>query len=110
MSPFHLPMRARGPSLAPSTPDQAQGHPHRCRQGHRWQHAGPTALTCEIPPLDPESGNLPYVSPRECPLCSGREELLVRDVHPHYCPLCEGDWTHDGRCMDGLVSSCPWCF
>src|SRR5438093_9621179 len=98
------------PPPVPSDPDRDEGHPHRCTAGHRWQHTGPTALTCEIPACDPESGELPYVGFQDCPLCSGREELLIRDAHSHHCPVCEGDWSHEGRCLDGPSAWCPWCF
>ena len=84
------------------------GHPHRCCEGHRWQHTGPTAVTCEIPLA--ESGDLTLVSAGDCPLCSGREDLLTRDLHSHYCNTCSGDWDHEGRCLEGLAASCPWCF
>lgn len=83
-------------------------HPHRCRAGHRWQHTGPTALTCSIPV--PDSGDLALVGAEDCPLCSGREELLTREIHTHYCNICGGDWDHEGRCLDGPVACCPWCF
>ena len=86
------------------------GHPHRCREGHRWQHAGPTALACEIPVHDSETGDLTLVSGQDCPLCSGREDLLIRDLHSHYCNTCSGEWDHEGRCLDGWAASCPWCF
>jgi len=85
-------------------------HPHRCREGHRWQHAGPTALVCEIPVHDSATGDLTLVSEGDCPVCSGREDLLVRELHSHYCNTCEGEWDHEGRCLDGLAASCPWCF
>ena len=90
--------------------EQDTGHPHRCREGHRWQHTGPTAAACEIPAHDAELGGLPLVSSRDCPVCSGREELLTRDLHSHYCNICEGDWDHEGRCLEGPVACCPWCF
>ena len=85
-------------------------HPHRCREGHRWQHTGSTAATCEIPVHDAESGDLTFVGAPDCPLCSGREDLLIRDLHSHYCNTCAGDWDHEGRCLEGLAASCPWCF
>ena len=85
-------------------------HPHRCREGHRWQHAGPTALVCEIPVHDSETGDLTLVSEGDCPVCSGREDLLVRELHSHYCNTCAGEWDHEGRCLDGWAASCPWCF
>jgi hypothetical protein len=89
--------------------DQSLGHPHRCRAGHRWQHAGPTAVTCTIPAFD-GTGDLPFVSPQDCAVCCGRDDVLVRGVHTHYCCICDGDWDHEGRCLDGLPSQCPWCF
>jgi len=85
-------------------------HPHRCREGHCWQHAGPSAVTCEIPVYDSETNDLTIVSAQDCPVCSGREDLLVRDLHSHYCNTCAGEWDHDGRCLDGWAASCPWCF
>jgi hypothetical protein len=24
--------------------------------------------------------------------------------------MCDGDWNHEGRCLDGLPVGCPWCF
>jgi S1-C subfamily serine protease len=90
--------------------DQDIGHPHRCREGHRWQHTGPTAVTCKIHVDDSYAGGLPLVSVLDCPLCSGREELLKRGLHTHHCNICEGDWDHEGRCLDGPVTCCPWCF
>ena len=106
------PERTPASSLPPASSDANWdgGHPHRCTEGHHWQHTGPTAVTCAIPKHLPESGNLPCVDSRDCPLCSGREELLIRGSHSHHCPVCEGDWTHEGRCLDGLVASCLWCF
>jgi hypothetical protein len=89
--------------------DQSLGHPHRCRAGHRWQHAGPTAVTCTIPAYD-GTGDLPFVSAQDCAVCCGRDDMLVRGVHTHYCCICDGDWDHEGRCLDGLPSQCPWCF
>ena len=89
---------------------RSEGHPHRCAAGHRWQHTGPTALTCEIPAHDPESGNLPDAPSTACPRCSGREDLLIQESHSHCCPICEGDWQHEGTCVEGLVADCPWCF
>jgi len=70
-----------------------RGTPASMPRGHRWQHTGPTALTCEISPRS-RLGELSLVGFRECPLCSGREEVLVRDLHSHYCNMCEGDWDH----------------
>jgi hypothetical protein len=90
--------------------DQDIGHPHRCREGHRWQHTGPTAVTCRFHVDDSYAGGLPLVSVSDCPLCSGREELLIRSLHTHHCNICEGDWDHEGRCLDGPVTCCPWCF
>src|SRR2546426_4592168 len=102
---------ARGPPASEELmSEQDTGHPHRCREGHRWQHTGPTAAACEIPAHDAELGGLPLVSSRDCPVCSGREELLTRDLHSHYCNICEGDWDHEGRCLEGPVACCPWCF
>jgi hypothetical protein len=85
-------------------------HPHRCTAGHRWQHDGPTAVSCRIPTYDRVSGDLPFVSPSECPVCSGRGEMLVREPHTHYCNMCDGEWEHEGRCLDSLAACCPWCF
>jgi len=90
--------------------DQDIGHPHRCRKGHRWQHTGPTAFTCEIAVDDSYAGDLPLISAPDCPLCSGREDLLRRDLHTHYCNICEGRWDHEGLCLEGPVACCPWCF
>jgi len=85
------------------------GHPHQCQAGHRWQHAGPTAVICLIPVYD-SAGDLMRVGPEECPVCSSRDDVLVRGVHTHYCSMCDGDWDHEGRCPDGLPLGCPWCF
>jgi hypothetical protein len=90
--------------------DQITGHPHRCREGHRWQHMGPTAAVCKIAVDDSYTGDLPLVSAPDCPLCSRREDLLKRDLHTHYCNICEGSWDHEGRCVEGVVACCPWCF
>jgi hypothetical protein len=43
-------------------------------------------------------------------VCCGRQDLLVRELHPHYCNLCDGDWDHEGVCVDSLAAYCPWCF
>jgi hypothetical protein len=85
-------------------------HPHRCTAGHRWQHDGPTAVSCTIPTYDRVSGDLPFVSPADCPVCGGRNDLLVRALHTHYCNMCDGEWAHDGQCLDSLAACCPWCF
>jgi hypothetical protein len=78
-----------------------EGHPHRCQHRHRWHHTGPTAVACGIPAYDRESGNLPSVRAELCPLCTGREEVLIRGRHAHHCMLCDGDW---GRAMSGRSS------
>ena len=96
--------------VAPSDLTPRAEHPHRCTAGHRWQHDGPTAVTCEIPTYDRVSGDLPFVSPADCPVCSGRSDLLIRELHTHYCNMCDGEWEHDGRCLDSLAACCPWCF
>jgi hypothetical protein len=84
------------------------GHPHRCQAGHRWQHTGLTAVTCTIPAFD-SAGDLPCVGPQDCPVCCGCDDVLVRGVHTHWCNMCDGDWDHEGRCLDGLPAWCPWC-
>src|SRR5262245_17885688 len=96
-------------SDGPRSPLTREGlsHPHRCRAGHRWEHAGPT-VTCAIPAYDAD-GNLPYVEPEDCPVCNGRDDVLVRAAHTHYCMICDGDWVHEGRCLEGLAAWCPWC-
>jgi len=96
--------------VAPSNLMPRAEHPHRCTAGHRWQHDGPTAVSCTIPTYDRVSGDLPFVSPADCPVCSGRSDLLVRELHTHYCNMCDGEWQHDGRCLDSLAACCPWCF
>jgi hypothetical protein len=96
--------------VAPTDLTPRAEHPHRCTAGHRWQHDGPTAVTCEIPTYDRVSGDLPFVSPAECPVCCGRSDLLIRELHTHYCNMCDGEWEHDGRCLDSLAACCPWCF
>lgn len=93
-----------------SDPGAHAEHPHRCRAGHRWQHAGPTAVTCEIPTYDQISGDLPFISAADCPVCGGRTDLLIRELHRHYCNMCDGEWDHEGRCLDNLAACCPWCF
>lgn len=85
-------------------------HPHRCTAGHRWQHTGSAAVVCEIPAYDMVTGDLPFVAAKDCPVCCGRQDLLVRELHVHYCNLCDGDWDHEGVCVDGLAAYCPWCF
>ena len=97
--------------IAPSElePPRAE-HPHRCTAGHRWQHGGPAATTCGIPSYDAISGDLPFVGPEDCPVCCGRNDLLVRELHSHYCNMCDGDWEHAGHCLDSLAACCPWCF
>src|SRR5207249_853378 len=45
-----------------------------------------------------------------CPVCSGRSDLLIREPHSHYCNICDGDWSHEGHCLDSLAACCPWCF
>ena len=86
-----------------------EGHPHRCRAGHRWQHTGPTAEECPLGRVSSHS-DLPDTRPQDCPLCTGREDLLLRPRHAHHCVLCEGDWEHEGRCIEGFFAWCPWCF
>lgn len=96
--------------VAPTDLTPRAEHPHRCTAGHRWQHDGPTAVTCQIPTYDRVSGDLPFVSPADCPVCCGRSDLLIRELHTHYCNMCDGEWEHDGRCLDSLAACCPWCF
>jgi hypothetical protein len=96
--------------VAPTDQTPRAEHPHRCTAGHRWQHDGPTAVTCKIPTYDRVSGDLPFVSPADCPVCCGRSDLLIRELHTHYCNMCDGEWEHDGRCLDSLAACCPWCF
>jgi hypothetical protein len=98
-------------SGAPSREEREDGpgHSHQCQAGHRWQHASPTAVICLIPVFD-SAGDCMRTGPEECPVCCGRDDVLVRDVHTHYCSMCDGDWDHEGRCPDGLPLECPWCF
>jgi hypothetical protein len=96
--------------VAPSNLMPRAEHPHRCTAGHRWQHDGPTAVSCTIPTYDRVSGDLPFVSPADCPVCCGRSDLLIRALHAHYCNMCDSEWEHDGRCLDSLAACCPWCF
>lgn len=93
---------------APPLTWEGRGHPHRCQAGHRWQHADPTAVGCALPTYD-DAGNLPGVGPEDCPVCCGRDDVLVRAAHIHYCTLCDGDWIHEGRCLEDLPAWCPWC-
>ena len=106
-------IRDRG-DMSPGPPsleerEDGPGHPHQCQAGHRWQHAGPTAVICLIPVYD-SAGDLMRTGPEECPVCCGRDDVFVRGVHTHYCFMCDGDWDHEGRCPDGLPLGCPWCF
>src|SRR5262249_8354815 len=103
-------MRAKAKLIAPRELEPRAEHPHRCTAGHRWQHDGPAATTCRLPSYDPVSGDLPYVERLDCPLCSGRNDLLVRKRHTHYCNICDRDWEHEGHCLDSLAACCPWCF
>ena len=96
--------------VAPTDVTPRAEHPHRCTAGHRWQHDGPTAVTCDIPTYDRVSGDLPFVGSADCPVCCGRNDLLVRELHSHYCNMCDGEWDHEGRCLDTLAACCPWCF
>lgn len=84
-------------------------HPHRCRAGHQWHHAGLSADGCRLPTGCTESGEPRYTSTDECPLCSGRHELLMRGPHDHQCPVCVGAWRHEGVCPEGPMAWCPWC-
>jgi hypothetical protein len=86
------------------------GHPHVCTRGHRRQHAGSSANGCSLPTADSHTGSLGSVSPADCAVCAGRGDLLMRPLHSHECPGCEGEWSHEGRCGDGLVAWCPWDF
>ena len=103
-------MRTKSKLTSPPEVEPRAEHPHRCTAGHRWQHGGPTASTCGIPSYDPISGDLPFVGPEDCPVCCGRSDLLVRELHSHYCNLCDGDWKHEGHCLESLAACCPWCF
>ena len=86
-----------------------EGHPHRCREGHTWQHTGPSARTCRIQErVTAVWGRA--ISPEDCPLCTGSKEVLLRGRHAHRCPLCDGPWMHEGRCARGESAQCPWCF
>jgi len=97
------------PPTQPSVADTEGGHSHRCREGHTWYHAEPAAQACRISEYSsPAWGS--YISPEDCALCTGRDDLLIRGVHVHRCPMCDGPWTHEGRCTEGLSASCPWCF
>ena len=78
-----------------------EGHLHECGRQHRWNHAGATAATCALPRV---------LGPDDCPLCSGRDDLLIRGQHSHYCPTCDGEWTHAGKCPDAWAADCPWDF
>jgi hypothetical protein len=66
-------------------------------------------MVCEILAYDPVTGDLPILSKSDCPICCGRQDLPLRALHPHYCNLCEGDWDHEGVCVDSLAAYCPWC-
>ena len=99
---------AKDPGLVAASRSEAE-HPHRCRAGHRWEHTGPTAEGCPIG-RSPSHPDLPNTSPQDCPLCSGREDLLLRASHAHHCAVCDGDWEHEGRCLEGFFAWCPWCF
>jgi S1-C subfamily serine protease len=84
------------------------GHPHLCHKDHNWQHAGPTAEGCALPTVDPETGLLVRLSVADCAVCAGRDDLLTRPPHSHHCSFCEVEWTHEGRCAEGLLAWCPW--
>jgi hypothetical protein len=84
----------------PHRPRLDDGHPHRCRQDHHWQHRGPSARTCRLRAPDVESADCPFCRPGEA---------SVRDVHSHRCPECRGDWAHAGLCRDGRWAWCPAC-
>ncbi len=87
-----------------------EGHPHKCEKGHWWQHTGTTAAKCAIPTRYHNSDQyVGYIGSEDCPICTGREELLIRGPHLHYCITCEGKWRHEGRCTDG-TAFCPWCY
>ena len=103
-------MRTKTKLVAPLELEPRADHPHRCTAGHRWQHDGPSATTCGLPTYDQISGDLPFVDPEDCPVCCGRSDLLVRERHSHYCNMCDGDWQHEGHCLDSLAACCPWCF
>jgi hypothetical protein len=103
-------MRTKTKLVAPQEVEPRAEHPHRCTAGHRWQHDGPSATTCGLPTYDQISGDLPFVGHEDCPVCCGRSDLLVRERHSHYCNMCDGDWQHEGHCLDSLAACCPWCF
>jgi hypothetical protein len=92
-----------------------QGHPHQCADGHWWQHTGPTSHGCAITEysddaigFDGEWETRRYIGREDCPICTGREELLIRGPHSHDCFTCRGQWRHSGRCPSG-APICPWC-
>jgi hypothetical protein len=92
----------------PSRPTLDDGHPHRCRQDHHWQHRGPSALTCRLRVPDPARRNPWDVEPQNCPFCRPGE-ASVRGAHSHRCPECRGDWSHEGLCLDGHWAWCLAC-
>jgi hypothetical protein len=89
--------------------DALDSHPHHCQAGHHWHHAGPTAELCELPTGYTESDQPLRIRTDECPLCTGRAELLIRGPHEHHCPVCRGNWQHEGACPEAPVAWCPWC-
>ena len=99
-------MAKEGESL---TMDVEGGHLHRCREGHTWYHAGPTARPCRVREVK-SAGRNREVSPEDCPRCAHRPELLRRGPHSHRCPMCEGAWSHEDGCPEAPTAQCPWCF
>jgi hypothetical protein len=85
-----------------------EGHRHRCREGHSWEHRGVPAADCRIPEYASDLWGR-YVSVEHCPVCTGREDFLAPGPHTHRCPTCRGEWTHDGRCAEPAEARCPRC-
>ncbi len=83
-------------------------HSHRCRDGHTWEHTGPTSRACRIPEYSTALWGR-HTSVEHCPICTGRDDLLTRGPHAHHCAVCQVDWTHEGRCTEGPDAQCAWC-
>lgn len=84
-----------------------EGHLHRCRDGHSWEHPGP-AGKCRVPEYASELWGR-YTSVEHCPVCTRREDFRDRGEHAHRCPTCKGEWFHEGRCLEAPEMRCPWC-
>src|SRR5262245_10589802 len=113
-SASHARAREETPKAEPTAPTaptgpSEDGHLHRCRKHHRWFHTGPSSTSCTLTRDDAGWGDAGAIDAAACPMCSGREYVLVRGPHEHRCGFCDGAWRHQGRCAEGPWASCPWC-